>query len=82
MNLKDTTNFVQLQELVVSLLVRVSALEYTLKDANVLNVEKYNEELTKLTAVISDKVQKALNDLDKSKESVVSSSLDGDVEQK
>ena len=82
MNAKDTMNFVQLQELVVSLLVRITALEYILKDANVLNVEKYNEELTKLTAVVSDKVQKALNDLDKSKKSQDSSSLDADVEKK
>lgn len=74
MNMKDTMTFIQLQELIVNLLVRVSALEHTLTDSNVLNVEKYTEQLTSLTSVVTDKMQKALDNLDKSKESEVSTS--------
>jgi hypothetical protein len=72
--MKDTMTFIQLQELIVNLLVRVSALEHTLTDSNVLNVEKYTEQLTSLTSVVTDKMQKALDNLDKSKESEVSTS--------
>ena len=65
MNAKETLNFISLQEQVVNVLVRVSALESVLRNSGVLNVELYTKELNDITAVVTDKMKAVYENLDK-----------------
>ena len=65
MNAKETLNFISLQEQVVNLLVRASALESVLRNSGVLNVELYTAELNSITAVVTDKMKVVYENLDK-----------------
>jgi len=82
MDMKETLNFVQLQEQMINMMIRLSTLEKVLKDSGVLSAEVYTKELKDTTDIVSDKLKSVYNEIDKLKEAVSSSNTEDDQENK
>lgn len=76
MDMKETLDFVKLQEQLINTMIRISALEKVLKDSGVLSVEAYTKELKDTSEIVSEKLKSVYNEIDKLKETVSSSTED------